>query len=250
MAQFVRARTRVRRGPEVDRPVPLLRGFGAEEQAVPRRTLPADDPQRRREGGGVLRDDAPIDKRLQTAVAARVKVMATLDIAEKRMPQDGSFVVYIGGAPVDVRVAVLPTKHGEQVVLRLLQREQNLELPDDPLLANGDRRRLQRVLLNLLRNAIVYAPSTERIALRLTRLNGEAQIEVEDTGPGIPAEALPHVFDRFYRGEHATGSQGGLGLGLSIAREIIAAHDGTIVARSTAGEGTTIEIRLPLLTAP
>ena len=79
---------------------------------------------------GVLRDDAPLEKRLQNAVAARVKVMAALDIAEKRMPQDGSFVVYIGGAPVDVRVAVLPTKHGEQVVLRLLQREQNLELPD------------------------------------------------------------------------------------------------------------------------
>jgi type IV pilus assembly protein PilB len=78
---------------------------------------------------GVLRDDAPIDKRLESAVAARVKVMAQLDIAEKRMPQDGSFVVYIDGRPVDVRAAVLPTKHGEQVVLRILQREQKLELP-------------------------------------------------------------------------------------------------------------------------
>ncbi|HVC87742.1 MAG TPA: ATPase, T2SS/T4P/T4SS family [Gaiellaceae bacterium] len=79
---------------------------------------------------GVLRDDAPLDKRLQTAVAARVKVMAQLDIAEKRLPQDGSFVVYIDGAAVDVRVAVLPTKHGEQVVLRVLQREQKLEVPE------------------------------------------------------------------------------------------------------------------------
>jgi type IV pilus assembly protein PilB len=78
---------------------------------------------------GVLRDDQPIDKRLQSAVAARVKVMASLDIAEKRMPQDGSFVVYIDGRAVDVRAAVLPTKHGEQVVLRILQREQKLELP-------------------------------------------------------------------------------------------------------------------------
>lgn len=79
---------------------------------------------------GVLRDQAPIDKRLQNATAARVKVMAQLDIAEKRMPQDGSFVVYIGGNAVDVRAAVLPTKHGEQVVLRVLQRETKLELPD------------------------------------------------------------------------------------------------------------------------
>jgi type II secretory ATPase GspE/PulE/Tfp pilus assembly ATPase PilB-like protein len=78
---------------------------------------------------GVLRDQASIDKRLQNALAARVKVMAQLDIAEKRMPQDGSFVVYIGGNAVDVRAAVLPTKHGEQVVLRVLQRETKLELP-------------------------------------------------------------------------------------------------------------------------
>jgi type IV pilus assembly protein PilB len=77
---------------------------------------------------GVLRDEEPIDKRLQSATAARVKVMAQLDIAEKRLPQDGSFVVYIGGTPVDVRAAVLPTKHGEQVVLRVLQRESNLEV--------------------------------------------------------------------------------------------------------------------------
>jgi type II secretory ATPase GspE/PulE/Tfp pilus assembly ATPase PilB-like protein len=78
---------------------------------------------------GVLRDETPIDKRLQNATAARVKVMAQLDIAEKRMPQDGSFVVYIGGNAVDVRAAILPTKHGEQVVLRVLQRETKLELP-------------------------------------------------------------------------------------------------------------------------
>ena len=78
---------------------------------------------------GVMRESDPIDKRLQAAVSARVKVMAQLDIAEKRMPQDGSFVVYISGRPVDVRVAVLPTKHGEQIVLRLLQRETKLELP-------------------------------------------------------------------------------------------------------------------------
>jgi len=79
---------------------------------------------------GVMRDEPAVAKRFQNALAARVKVMAQLDIAEKRMPQDGSFVVYIGNKAVDVRAAVLPTKHGEQVVLRLLQREQKLELPE------------------------------------------------------------------------------------------------------------------------
>jgi type IV pilus assembly protein PilB len=78
---------------------------------------------------GVMREGEPVDKRLQAAVAARLKVMSELDIAEKRMPQDGSFVVHISGRPVDVRVAVLPTKHGEQIVLRILQRDTKLELP-------------------------------------------------------------------------------------------------------------------------
>ena len=78
---------------------------------------------------GVLRPVEPIEKRMQQAVCARLKVMANLDIAEKRMPQDGSFSLLIGGSPVDVRVAVLPTKHGEHVVLRLLQRSVQLELP-------------------------------------------------------------------------------------------------------------------------
>jgi type IV pilus assembly protein PilB len=74
---------------------------------------------------GVLRHADPVPKAIQAALAARVKVMAQLDIAEKRMPQDGSFVIYMGGNPIDVRVAVLPTKHGEQVVLRILQRATN-----------------------------------------------------------------------------------------------------------------------------
>ena len=78
---------------------------------------------------GVLRDAEQIERRLHAAVAARLKVMAQLDIAEKRMPQDGSFVIYIGGHAVDVRAAFVPTKHGEQVVLRVLQRETKLELP-------------------------------------------------------------------------------------------------------------------------
>ncbi len=79
---------------------------------------------------GVLRWMEPIAKGQQAAVTARVKVMAGLDIAEKRMPQDGSFSILFGGNPVDVRVAVIPTKHGEHVVLRLLHRSNKLELPD------------------------------------------------------------------------------------------------------------------------
>jgi type IV pilus assembly protein PilB len=79
---------------------------------------------------GVLRRMAVIPKSVETGVMGRLKVMAKLDIAEKRLPQDGSFSIRHGEQPVDVRVAVVPTKHGEHVVLRLLQRAVRLDLPE------------------------------------------------------------------------------------------------------------------------
>jgi type IV pilus assembly protein PilB len=79
---------------------------------------------------GVLRRTESVTRAMQSAVAARLKVMAGLDIAEKRLPQDGSFTIRSDGSPVDVRVAVIPTKYGEHVVLRLLQRGKLLELDD------------------------------------------------------------------------------------------------------------------------
>ena len=78
----------------------------------------------------MLRRTESVSRTQQSAVCARLKVMAGLDIAEKRMPQDGSFSVRSDGSPVDVRVAVIPTKYGEHIVLRLLQRGKMLELPD------------------------------------------------------------------------------------------------------------------------
>jgi signal transduction histidine kinase len=70
---------------------------------------------------------------------------------------------------------------------------------------------------------------------------------VSDTGQGIPAEDLPHIFDRFYRADRSrTRSSGGTGLGLAIAKQIVAAHGGTIAASSTDGQGTTISIALPV----
>jgi two-component system CheB/CheR fusion protein len=119
---------------------------------------------------------------------------------------------------------------------------------ESPLLVDGDRRRLQRVLLNLLTNAITYAPGTGRIDVRLTRAGNEAQIEVRDTGPGIPEEAMGRIFSRFTQGVTGRSAKGGLGLGLFIAREIVTAHGGTIDAESTPSEGTTMRIRLPLAT--
>jgi type IV pilus assembly protein PilB len=88
---------------------------------------------------GVLRRMAEVPKTLEAGVAGRLKVMAALDIAEKRMPQDGSFAIRYGEHPIDVRIAVVPTKHGEHVVLRILHRAVKLELPQLGMSPDAER---------------------------------------------------------------------------------------------------------------
>ncbi|HKG58680.1 MAG TPA: heavy metal sensor histidine kinase [Pyrinomonadaceae bacterium] len=111
---------------------------------------------------------------------------------------------------------------------------------------NGDEDLLKRMLLNLLDNAVKYTPAGGEILLALARQNGNAEIVVRDTGIGIPAEAQPHVFDRFYRVDKARArTMGGAGLGLSIAQWIVEVHGGSINLVSTPGHGSTFTIVLP-----
>jgi two-component system, chemotaxis family, CheB/CheR fusion protein len=125
-------------------------------------------------------------------------------------------------------------------------------VPDQPVIIEADAHRLQQVFFNLLTNALTYAPETERVDVRLSADEDAALIEVQDSGPGIPADALPHIFSQFFQAGPVRATQGtsGLGLGLFIAQQIVAAHGGTIEARSTVGEGTTFVVRLPLKAEP
>jgi two-component system, chemotaxis family, CheB/CheR fusion protein len=91
--------------------------------------------------------------------------------------------------------------------------------------------------------------SAARIEVRLRREEGEATLEVQDYGPGIPAADLPHLFDRFYQAVQRT-AQDGLGMGLFITRELVRAHGGAIEVRSSEGAGATFTVRLPLLAPP
>lgn len=110
----------------------------------------------------------------------------------------------------------------------------------------GDADRLAQVLRNLLSNALRHTPAGGRITLRVARIGDQAQIQVTDTGAGIAAEDLPHVFDRFYRGEQRQARRGrGAGLGLAITQQLILAHGGQITVASAPGEGTTFTVMLP-----
>jgi signal transduction histidine kinase len=104
------------------------------------------------------------------------------------------------------------------------------------------------VLTNLVVNAIAHAPETERIDIGVRRepTGDAAVISVQDYGPGIPPEALPAIFSRFFQADGPSRGQHGLGLGLYIAREIVAAHGGALDVSSVVGEGATFTVRLPL----
>jgi signal transduction histidine kinase len=112
-----------------------------------------------------------------------------------------------------------------------------------------DRVQIERMLSNLLSNAVKFTPAGGQVRVSIDRQEDVAEIRVEDTGEGIPAEHLPHIFDRFYRvrgpGEQASPEKG-LGLGLSFVSWIVRAHGGTVDVQSEPGKGTTFIVRLPL----
>jgi heavy metal sensor kinase len=115
-----------------------------------------------------------------------------------------------------------------------------------PLVVQGDRDRLLQLFINLIENALTYAPASQ-VTLHGWADNGCAVITVSDTGPGIPPEHLPHLFERFYRADTARSrSNGESGLGLAIVQEIAHLHNGSVAVESELGEGTRFVVRLPI----
>jgi len=111
----------------------------------------------------------------------------------------------------------------------------------------GDPNRLEQVVVNLLDNAIKFTPREGAVTVRGRVLEGELVIEVQDTGPGIPADALDRLFTRFYQVDaSSTRRAGGIGLGLSISQQIVEAHGGRIWVESEVGKGSTFSFTVPL----
>jgi signal transduction histidine kinase len=131
---------------------------------------------------------------------------------------------------------------------RQLSRGQTLTVDQfEPVQVRGDEDRLKQLLLILLDNALKYTPTQGTVAVGLRRVENEAEMVVHDTGVGIPEDALPHVFERFYRADPGRGRDpGGTGLGLPIADWIVRQHGGRIDITSSLGAGTTVTVRLPM----
>jgi PAS domain S-box-containing protein len=126
----------------------------------------------------------------------------------------------------------------------------HVEAPDEQLVVSADRLRLGQVLTNLLANAVKYAPPDTDIVVRAARADDEARIEVVDRGVGIPPDALPRLFERFYRVAGTAERVQGLGLGLYISRRIVEAHRGRISVVSEPGRGSTFIVCLPIASPP
>jgi PAS domain S-box-containing protein len=122
------------------------------------------------------------------------------------------------------------------------------EMPDEHLIVSADANQLHRVFSNLVGNAIKFTREGGAVRVRAEARGAELQFSVSDNGPGIAAEQLPHVFDRFWQARH--GDRRGAGLGLSIVRGIVEAHGGRVWVESQLGTGTTFHFTVPLQRAP
>lgn len=122
----------------------------------------------------------------------------------------------------------------------------NVDIASEPLVLVGVEDGLERVFVNLVGNAVKYTPAGGSVSVRAWSEDGQIKVEVADTGIGIPEEALPRVFDEFYRAKNAKSMEmEGTGLGLAIAKDVVEQHGGQISVKSAVGEGSTFYVTLP-----
>jgi signal transduction histidine kinase len=184
--------------------------------------------------------------------AAREAALASLDQAARRMGRLVADLLYLTELDRAPPVAHLPVALDE-VLLAVVAEARPLR-PDvsvrvrrlDDAVVLGDALRLQQLLVNLFDNALRVTPEHGEIEVDLTAHGGTATLTVSDAGPGIPAQQLERIFDRFYSLAGSSGTGSGTGLGLAIARELAAAHGGGLTARNEPGGGATLRLTLPM----
>jgi signal transduction histidine kinase len=199
----------------------------------------------------LLRDRTPTEhKEILSRAATEVVRMGTLIddlLALARVQSDREI---LAREPLDLRAVAREAAKGVKPLAARKGQTLEVEL-DGPLPTCGDQLKLCQALTNLLDNAISYTPQGGAIRLSARAVRGRAVIAVRDTGPGIEAQHLPHLFEPFYRGDPARGGGSGhAGLGLALAAWIVQAHGGHLEAESRIGVGTVFTLTLPLGESP
>jgi len=157
---------------------------------------------------------------------------------------DTEEVERLNWVPFDLTGLIESTASSLQLTFKRQIRVEFANWPNDPILTKGDPNKIKQLLIILLDNAIKY--SKREIDVIVHVLQRQVKIDVVDHGIGIAKEDIPHLFDRFYRTDKARNRKnGGIGLGLAIAQNIVHLHEGTIHVTSVPGEGTTVTVRLP-----
>ncbi|MBT2451129.1 HAMP domain-containing histidine kinase [Streptomyces sp. ISL-43] len=171
-----------------------------------------------------------------TGLVEDLLLLARLDAGRPLSTEDTDLAPLVVDAVSDARAAG-PEHHWR------------LELPDEPAPVHADPARIQQVLVNLLANARTHTPPGTTVTARVSRETSAVRLRIEDDGPGIPPALLPHVFERFARGDASRSrSAGSTGLGLAIVQAVVWAHGGHVDVRSTPGR-TSFEVHLPLAPA-
>jgi two-component system sensor histidine kinase BaeS len=164
------------------------------------------------------------------------------DLSELAAAESAALSLHLADA--DLAALVGSTVATQQPTLRSAGLEVVTELPD-PVPVRVDADRIHQAVVNLLANAARYCRPGDRVSVRVSGQDDAGVVEVADTGPGIPPDELPYVFQRLWRGSDSR-AVAGAGIGLAVVRELVGAHGGTVAVDSTPGTGARFTIRLPL----
>jgi heavy metal sensor kinase len=225
----------------LDRSFLSLRQFAADvshQLQTPLTVMKSALDNARRSAGAASAESKAIDDLAEEVanMSAIITSLRTLALADASLPKEGTEIVSLSG--IVEEAAELISALGESRTVSVTARVES------GVTVRGDPVRLKQVLLNLGDNAVKYTPAGGHVTIDLTTEGDQAIVRVTDTGIGIPAAHVPHIFERFYRADASRGGAGGTGLGLAIVKRIVEVHGGTIDVESVEGGGSRFTVRL------
>ncbi len=193
--------------------------------------------------------EAAVRERMHSLIARQVKQLIDLATGVQDVAQSSCGRLRLRRERVDLRAVVNDAIETLEWELRRRGHRLALDWPNRPVWVQGDAARLQQVFVNLLSNAAKYTDSSGDLMLAVQQRERHAEVCLRDSGIGIAADELPHIFDLYRRAEPgAAGGRAGLGIGLALVRTLVGLHGGTVRASSAGlGQGSEFIVRLPAI---